>query len=91
MLEELLRREDSTMRIKKVHAKESKVCRAQPIVLLYQKNLIFHAKQFRKLEMEMVTYEVGQKSPDRMDALVWALSDLFEIAMDNYIPKMFLI
>ncbi len=91
LLEELLRREDSTMRIKKVHAKESKVCRAQPIVLLYQKNLVFHAKQFRELEMEMVTYEVDQKSPDRMDALVWALSDLFEIAMDNYMPKMFLI
>ena len=89
LLEELLRKEDSTMRIRKVHAKESKVCRAQPVVLLYQKNLVFHAKQFRELEMEMATYEVGQKSPDRMDALVWALSDLFEIESDNYMPKLF--
>ncbi len=89
LLEELLRREYPTMRIKKVRAKESKVCRAQPVVLLYQKNLVFHSKQFRELEMEMATYELGQKSPDRMDALVWALSDLFEIATDNYVPKMF--
>lgn len=91
LLEELLQREDPTMRIKKVHAKESKICRAQPAVLLYQKNLVFHAKQFRELEMEMATYELGQKSPDRMDALVWALSDLFEIATDNYVPRIFLI
>ena len=91
LLEELLRREDSTMRIRKVYARESKISRAQPVVLLYQKNLVFHAKQFRELEMEMATYEFGQKSPDRMDALVWALSDLFEVAADNCAPKMFLI
>ena len=91
LLEELLKKEDPTMRIKKVRAKESKVCRAQPVVLLYQKNLVFHAKQFRELEMEMATYELGQKSPDRMDALVWALSDLFEIESDNYMPRIFLI
>lgn len=91
LLEELLRREDSSMRIRKVHARESKISRAQPVVLLYQKNLVFHAKQFRELEMEMVTYERGQKSPDRMDALVWALSDLFEIESNNGVPKVFLI
>lgn len=91
LLEELLRREDPNLRIKKVHAKESKICRAQPIVLLYQKNLVFHAKQFHELEMEMATYEFGQKSPDRMDALVWALSDLFEIETDNYVPRILLL
>ncbi len=91
LLEQVLLQNDSTMNIKKVRAGESKVCRAQPIVLLYQKNLVFHSKQFRELEMQMATYEPGQKSPDRMDALVWALSDLFEIEKNNYVPRAFLI
>ena len=39
--------------------------------------MIFHAYQFRELEMQMVTYEPGQKSPDRLDAMVWAMTDLF--------------
>ena len=91
LLDEILLREDSSLNIKKVRAKESKICRAQPVVILYQKNLVFHAKQFRELEMEMVTYEPGQKSPDRMDALVWALTDLFEIEASSYAPRAFLI
>ena len=91
LLEHVLLREDPSLKIKKVSAKESKICRAQPVVILYQKNQVFHAKQFRELEMEMTTYEPGQKSPDRMDALVWALTDLFEIEANNYMPRAFLI
>ncbi len=91
LLEQVLLKENSSLNIKKVRAKESKICRAQPVVILYQKNLVFHAKQFRELEMEMATYEPGQKSPDRMDALVWALTDLFEIEANNYVPRAFLI
>ena len=91
LLEQILLREDPSLNIKKVRARESKICRAQPVVILYQKNLVFHAKQFRELEMEMATYEPGQKSPDRMDALVWALTDLFELEANNYVPRAFLI
>lgn len=91
LLDRVLLQEDSFLNIKKVRARESKICRAQPVVILYQKNLVFHAKQFRELEMEMATYEPGQKSPDRMDALVWALTDLFEIETNNYVPRAFLI
>ena len=91
LLDQVLLREDPSLKIKKVRARESKICRAQPVVILYQKNLVFHAKQFRELEMEMATYEPGQKSPDRMDALVWALTDLFEIEANDYVPRAFLI
>ena len=91
LLDQILLRENPHLNIKKVRAKESKICRAQPVVILYQKNLVFHAKQFRELEMEMTTYEPGQKSPDRMDALVWALTDLFELEANDYVPRAFLI
>lgn len=41
--------------------------------------MIFHARQFQKLEFQMATYNAKGKSPDRMDAMVWAMSELFSI------------
>ena len=61
----------------------SKSARAEPIVILYQKKMIFHARQFQKLEMQMATYEPGSKSPDRLDAMVWAVSELFNISQSD--------
>lgn len=45
--------------------------------------LVFHARQFHKLEMQMATYEPKSKSPDRLDAMVWAMSELFHISGNN--------
>lgn len=79
LLINLLKSHDNSVNIKRVYAHKSKTERAEPIALLYQKNMIFHAKQFPKLELQMATYEPGQKSPDRMDAMVWAMSELFNV------------
>lgn len=63
---------------KAVHASRGKLVRAEPIAALYEQGLVHHCGTFGTLESEMRTY-VGretQRSPDRMDALVWALTAL---------------
>ena len=88
LLTTLLLQEDSSIKVKKVHARSSKIDRAEPIAILYQKQKIFHAQQFQKLEMQMATYtKDASKSPDRMDALVWAMTELF--ALRNTRPVIF--
>lgn len=89
LLEDMLLSIDSSMEIKPVCAHDSKIVRAKPIAIQYQRKSVFHAQQFRKLEMQMACYEPGQKSPDRMDALVWALSELFSVNSSNGPPMVF--
>ncbi|MDR0968328.1 MAG: terminase family protein [Holosporaceae bacterium] len=91
LLTNLLRSVDDSVRIKSVYAHESKVARAEPIVILYQKGMIFHARQFRKLEAQMASYEPRSPSPDRMDAMVWAMTELFEISHETPIPMIYMI
>ena len=80
LIDSLIKSVDESIKLKTVYAHKSKIARAEPIVLLYQKKMIFHARQFHKLEMQMATYEPGNKSPDRLDAMVWAMHELFEIS-----------
>jgi predicted phage terminase large subunit-like protein len=92
LLVNLLKTIDNSVNVKTVYARNSKVARAEPIVILYQKRSIFHARQFHELEMQMATYEPkGNKSPDRLDAMVWAMSELFGIAHGFRMPLMFVI
>ena len=85
LLINLLKSLNDEIKIKSVYAHVSKSARAEPIVILYQKKMIFHARQFQKLEMQMATYEPGTKSPDRLDAMVWAMSELFKISQSGII------
>lgn len=64
--------------VTKVHAKRGKWTRAEPVVSLYEQGKVFHAKPFPELEDQMCTFVPGvtSVSPDRVDALVYALSDL---------------
>jgi phage terminase large subunit-like protein len=66
--------------IRLVHASRGKITRAQPAAALYEAGRIHHAGLFAALEDQMCHYDGtrGGKSPDRMDALVWALAELFE-------------
>ena len=51
--------------------------RAEPISALYEQNKIHHAEYFKELEEQMTHYTPHTiKSPDRLDALVWALTSL---------------
>ncbi len=61
-----------------VHASRGKQARAEPVAALYEQNRVFHAGTFNELEDQMATWEPlgDQPSPDRIDALVWALTSL---------------
>jgi len=63
---------------KSVHASRGKLVRAEPVAALYERGLVHHVGHFGQLEDQMRTYQGRdtEKSPDRMDALVWALTEL---------------
>jgi len=79
LIENTLRNTDASISYKSVHATRGKVIRAEPIVALYERGLIHHYKTLHGLEDQMTGWDAtnGDKSPDRVDALVWALTDLF--------------
>lgn len=71
--------------VRRVHASQGKLTRAEPIAALYEQGLVHHIGKYPELEEQMVSYTgKGMKSPDRMDALVWALTDLSEMQVINY-------
>lgn len=66
-------------RILPVHASRGKLTRAEPVAALYEKGQIHHVGSFSTLEDEMCEWIPGKSSPNRMDALVWALTELFQL------------
>ena len=68
---------DRPLPIKLVTASRGKYARAEPVAALYQQGRVKHVGSFPQLEDQLCTWEPGSSaSPDRMDALVWALSEL---------------
>ncbi len=63
---------------RKVNAARGKIIRAEPVAALYELGKVHHIGSFRKLEDQLCSYNpaLNQSSPDRLDALVWALSEL---------------
>ena len=67
------------MAVKLVHATRDKRTRAAPASNLYEQGRVHHVGAFAELEDQMCTWDGTGKSPDRMDALVWALAQLFPV------------
>ena len=77
MVEQVLREVDPDLPFRPVHATRGKQARAEPVAALYEQGRVSHVGAFAALEDEMCSaIGEGQKSPDRLDALVWAVSDL---------------
>ena len=77
MVESVLRSQGAKNRVKLVTATKGKFVRAEPIYSLYEQNRIFHVGNLSILESQMVTFNPDKgKSPDRVDALVWGLTEL---------------
>lgn len=80
MVEAVIRQVDPNVPVRSVHATRGKWARAEPVAALYEQGRIRHAGRFPELEDELCDFSVeglsGGRSPDRLDALVWALSEL---------------
>lgn len=77
MVEAVLRSMGVKYRVKLVSATRGKYVRAEPIYSLYEQHKIYHIGHFPLLESQMITFDPDKgKSPDRVDALVWGMTEL---------------
>jgi phage terminase large subunit-like protein len=83
MVEDTIKSVDSNVNVKQVKASRGKVTRAEPIAALYEQGRVHHVGALDTLEDQMVSFtsDFDRKaqgySPDRVDALVWAITELF--------------
>lgn len=80
MVAAVLREVDPGVAVTAVHATRGKYLRAEPVAVLYEQGRVHHVGAFPELEDELCDFGPGGlsagRSPDRLDALVWALTDL---------------
>lgn len=80
MVEHVIKTIDRTASYKEVVASRGKVARAEPVAALYEQGRVSHVGSFPELEDQMCQIDasgfIGEGSPDRADALVWALTEL---------------
>lgn len=78
LVESVIRAVSKDISYQEVRASRGKVIRAEPVSALYELGRVHHVgvKGLEKLEHQMTGWQPGQKSPDRMDALVWGLTVL---------------
>lgn len=83
MVRDTIKSVDSNVNVKLVRASRGKVIRAEPVAALYEQGRVHHVGNLDTLEDQMVSFtsDFDRKSqgysPDRVDALVWAISELF--------------
>lgn len=85
LISELLLQVDPEVSIESVRAVKSKFIRAQAAAVLYDRNQVLHCEKFEALENQMLNFEGKVNSPDRVDALVWALTYLKRQKKELYI------
>jgi phage terminase large subunit-like protein len=81
MVESTMRTIDANVPFTAVHASRGKYVRAEPIAALYEQGRVHHVGNFPQLEDQMTSFvpdidRTRMGSPDRVDALVWALTEL---------------
>jgi phage terminase large subunit-like protein len=84
MVSSVIKAVDRNVPIKLVHASRGKIIRAEPISTLYEQGRVHHVGRFDVLEEQMCIFSIdnirgnGYGSPDRVDALVWGLTEIFD-------------
>ena len=88
LVETMIRQIDPLVPYRAVHATRGKVIRAEPVAALYQQGRVAHVAGLTRLETQMCQMTTmgyrGKGSPDRVDALVWALTDLVVEPSEKY-------
>jgi len=82
MVTEVIRSVNANVPVKTVHASRGKYIRAEPISAIYARGIVYHVELFEALEDQMCTFtadfdRLQNGSPDRLDALVWGMTELF--------------
>jgi phage terminase large subunit-like protein len=85
MVRTVLQQQLTAAPIRLVHATRDKQTRTTPYAALYEKSRVHHVGSFAELEDQMCQFDGTGSSPDRLDALVWALADLAPMVRGN--PK----
>jgi phage terminase large subunit-like protein len=90
MVEHVIKTADPNVGCKEVVASRGKIVRAEPVSALYEQNRVTHVGTLAELEDQMCLmasdgYQ-GEGSPDRVDALVWALSELMLGSVQKPVP-----
>lgn len=88
MVASVIKTSDALANVKLVTASRGKSVRAEPVAALYEQGRVTHATGLTELEDQMMQMTlsgyVGEGSPDRVDALVWALTELALSDASNY-------
>ena len=90
MVEATIRTVDANVPVTTVWASRGKAARAEPVSALYEQGRVHHIGAFSKLEDQMCAFTSdfdrarAGYSPDRLDALVWGLTELLVEPMPNY-------
>ena len=94
MITYILRTKLPNLQPKLIHAHQNKMTRAQPIVVLWDQNRAHIVGNMKELEQEMCEYtgDEKQKSPNRLDAMVYAcqwclLEPNMKVATSNWMPN----
>jgi phage terminase large subunit-like protein len=85
MVLQTIRQIDQTVNVILVHASRGKQTRAEPIAAIYEQGRGHHVGEFSALEDEMCLWVPGDASPNRMDALVWSITELVGTGMSEII------
>jgi phage terminase large subunit-like protein len=77
MVRETIHAIDPNVNYKKLWASRGKAIRAEPVQALYEQGRVFHVREFAELEGEMTTWvpRLRMPSPNRLDALVWGVTE----------------
>lgn len=79
MIPNLIAQVDAFIPVREVRATRGKKVRAEPIAAFYEQGRVHHVGRYTKLEEQMTTWTPDSpNSPDRLDALVWAMTDLLD-------------
>ena len=78
LVQKVVKTIDPNVSYKAVRATRGKFVRAEPIAALYEQKRVKHVEMFNNLEDQLCSYnpEITSQSPDRLDALVWGLTEL---------------